>query len=340
VLPANDVPSASVALDQIANPLPAIMQSPEYPATVAFFAGNPASLRSLVSGDTQALLFTLIRNLQAKCVVEIGSFQCGTAEAMCRALHSNGDGVLFTVDPFGAERAPGIIRWWPDELQAHVRFFPLSSADFFMEMERVGLHPDLVFVDGNHDYEFALFDIQCAARRLTRGGFIVIDNISQSGPFLAAVDFLRANPDWIDCGRSPGDYSVAKAFDKARISFHNTDMMVLRAPATWAVNGRPMTFGEQPWRSNVVHGLHLALASELRTGVLSVQCVVRGFGATEHVEIAAEADCEVDGQSPIVSASFEPPIMLQGEFIRVGVEPWLLWRGDAPLRLIEPPSLH
>jgi hypothetical protein len=101
-----------------------------------------------------------------------------------------------------------------------------------------------------------------------------------------------------------------------------------------------MTFGEQPWRSNVVHGLHLALASELRTGVLSVQCVVRGFGATEHVEIAAEADCEVDGQSPIVSASFEPPIMLQGEFIRVGVEPWLLWRGDAPLRLIEPPSLH
>ena len=72
---------------------------------------------------------------------------------------------------------PDILAWWPDELQHHVRYMHMNSADFYIEIEKQGLRPDLVFVDGNHDYEFALFDIQCAARRIARGGSF-IDNIS------------------------------------------------------------------------------------------------------------------------------------------------------------------
>jgi predicted O-methyltransferase YrrM len=339
VLPVSDIPCPSVALDQSVNPVPAIMRSPEFTSTAAFFGDNPAASRSLVSADTQALLFAIIRNLRAKCVVEIGSYRCGTAEAICRALHANGAGRLYTVDPFGAATVPAIIAWWPAELQSHVRFIASNSADFFMEMEKQELHPDLVFVDGNHDYEFALFDIQCAARRIARGGFICVDNISQAGPFFAAADFLAANPDWTECGTSAAHYDGSKAFDRERTGIHNTDMMIIRAPATLPIGARPTTPGEQPWSSNSVQGLRLTLAPGNGPGLLQVQCVVRGFGATL-VEVTGETNTAVEAQSTTVSANFDPPVVLEGKFLRIGVEPWLIWRGSTPLRLLEPPSVY
>jgi predicted O-methyltransferase YrrM len=339
VLPVGDIPCPSVALDQSVNPIPAIMQSPEFGAAATFFEDNPAASRSLVSADTQALLFAIIRNLRAKCVVEIGSYRCGTAEAICRALHANGAGRLYTVDPFGAATVPGIIAWWPAELQSRVRFIASNSADFFMDMEKQGLHPDLVFVDGNHDYEFALFDIQCAARRIARGGFICVDNISQAGPFFAAADFLAANPDWTECGTSTAHYDGSKAFDRERTGIRNTDMMVIRAPAALSVVARPTTPGEQPWSSNKVQGIRLNLAPGNGPGLLQVQCVVRGFGATL-VEVTGETNTAVEAQSTTVSARFDPPVSLEGKFLRIGVEPWLIWRGGTPLRLLEPPSVY
>ena len=75
--------------------------------------------------------------------------------------------------------------------------------DFYMEMERQSVRPGVVFVDGNHDYEFALFDIGRAAKYMTPGGFIFVDNVAQPGPFFAARDFLSANPGWREIGDRP-----------------------------------------------------------------------------------------------------------------------------------------
>jgi hypothetical protein len=70
-----------------------------------------------------------------------------------------------------------------------------------------------------------------------------------------------------------------------------------------------------------------------------VQCVVRGFGATL-VEVTGETNTAVEAQSTAVSATFDPPVVLEGKFLRIGVEPWLIWRGGTPLRLLEPPSVY
>jgi predicted O-methyltransferase YrrM len=76
---------------------------------------------------------------------------------------------------------------------------PSSAADvgrarrargFFMEAHRRQF--GLVLVDGSHEYEFASFDIDAAPKRLERGGFIVIDNVSQAGPYCRDKGFPRA----------------------------------------------------------------------------------------------------------------------------------------------------
>ena len=339
VLPISDIPWPTIDLQRSTNPVADIMGSPIFQSTAAYFGANPASTRSLVSGDSQALLFSLIRNLNAQFVVEIGSFRCGTAEAICRALHANKAGDLVTLDPFGADTVPGILACWPPELREHIQFIPENSAAYFDLMDKQERHPDLVFVDGNHDYEYALFDIQCAGRRLKPGGFICIDNISQSGPFFAARDFLKANAGWTECGTSAGNFNATKAFDRERTGIHNTDMMVIRAPSTFAIGARPITPGETRWFSNAVQGVQLSLAPGARSGLLHVQCVVRGFSATEQVELTGEVSVALDAGATTVSARLEPAVELEGEFIQIRVEPWLIWQGETPLQLIEPPSI-
>jgi hypothetical protein len=60
-----------------------------------------------------------------------------------------------------------------------------------------------------------------------------VDNVSQAGPYFAAVDFLSHNSDWIDCGFTSNLRDRARAFDQSRSIVAGTDFMVLRAPTCY-----------------------------------------------------------------------------------------------------------
>lgn len=72
-------------------------------------------------------------------------------------------------------------------------------------MDKKDVVLDLILIDGNHDFEFALFDLQMAARLMRPGGIVVMDNAEQSGPFYAAKQFLDRNPAWRELGRCIAD---------------------------------------------------------------------------------------------------------------------------------------
>src|SRR5262249_36882570 len=147
--------------------------------------------------------------------------------------------------------------------------------------------------DGNHDYEFASFDIQCAAKRLTPAGFIFVDNVAQAGPYFAAVDFLRSHPEWINCGCKPAVFDKTRAFDRRRSNFPGTGLMVLRAPSFDVVGERPQSFGNTWWNKSQVRGLSLSLDGQQGNGMLYVQCMLRGFSDTQLGETFAESTCEI-----------------------------------------------
>ena len=211
----------------------------------------------------------------------------------------------------------------------------MSSMDFYTEMERQGIHPGVVFVDGNHDYEFALFDIGRAAKYMSHGGFIFVDNIAQPGPFLAARDFLAVNPGWRELGGLTEKSDTSRSFDRARSVIPNTDFIVLQAPTSYVVTNRPTTFGRLRWWSPAVNGLELQLNGSAATGSLDIQVVLRGFGA-QPVEAIGETTVRLQAGSGQVFAPLK--IKVEGQFTFFSVEAWLIWRGDRPLQLATAPK--
>src|SRR5262249_25234062 len=159
IAPLDDIPYPIVDLSSVTNPVGIMIEAREFALTDQFFNQPAAVSRSLVSVRSQALIFALVRNLRPAHVLEIGTYFSGTSEAICRALHANGFGKLHTTDPFCADIAALIIKQWPAELRERIQSYALGSMAFYMEIARTGdIQPHLVFVDGNHDYEYAAFD--------------------------------------------------------------------------------------------------------------------------------------------------------------------------------------
>jgi predicted O-methyltransferase YrrM len=328
-------------LDASDDPLSVMFSSEEMGVATDFFGRSLGGTPSLISAVSHVCLYTLVRNLSPEHVIEIGTYMAGTAETICRALQSNGRGVLHTTDPFGAERVPAVVNQWPSELRQYIKFYSLDSMAFFAKiMQQVDIRPDLVFVDGNHDYEFAAFDVSCAARILRPGGFIVIDNVSQGGPFFAAQDFLALHPEWRDCRVTSGVYDRTKAYDPDRANIPGTDFMVLRGPGSYIVGKRPTTWGELILSRMGFREVLVLLGDVDCTGLLYVQCVLRGFSsrreAIEKVSTTSktlsEADCGV-------AMKIALPMDVGTDFDVARVEIWLNWTGSKPLPIREPPSV-
>jgi len=337
IKPVCDIVFPKIDLAASKDPIAQIMAAPEIEAAKAYFYDNPVAARSLISSQSQALLYSLVRNLRPDHVYEIGTYKAGTTEAICRALYANGKGIAHAVDPFRGEYIAAVLKLWPPELFRHVRLHAKDSMAFFGDMEREHIHPALVFVDGNHDYEFAAFDIACGARVIAPGGFIFIDNVAQPGPFFAARDFLAANPDWRELGSAATSYDRDKAFDRTRSTILETDFMVLRAPITHSVGERPFTPGRTRWHSPKVAGLRLKFTPPAEPGRLTAQVVLRGFGMMP-AETTGEASVQVEAGTKELAVTLTQPAQVEGQFVYFTAEPWLIWHGARPLQLVAEPE--
>jgi predicted O-methyltransferase YrrM len=317
------------------NPIPDILNAPKFGATETAIYRTVASQRALISAAAAALIYTLVRNAKPQHVVEIGTYYGGTSELICQALYENGFGTLHTVSPFEAERVAPIFDSWPPELRRHLEFYLMTSMDFYYRLNERGIRPEIAFIDGDHSYQAALFDIQSLAKSLARRGFLLVDNVSQPGPYYAVTDFLQRNPDWTQCKvRDPEWADPNKALDRERTSVPETDFEILRAPRGYSVGSRPVTFGEIP-ATTKVEGLRIHAASA--GGTLHAQCVLRGFGspAAEETTMAA-LDIAAPGA---VDLMFAKPLVIKGPFEHCTAEPWLVWSGQTPLILAEIPII-
>jgi predicted O-methyltransferase YrrM len=330
VAPIVDVPFAKIDLGQVVNPFPEVLRSPEFSKTKSFFAESPSSARALSSVATQALLYSTVRNACPHHIVDIGTYNGGIAEALARGIQQNGHGTLHTGSPFDAARFLPVYHRWPQSLRRQVRYYQVDSMAFLMRLDRQGIRPDIVYIDGNHEVEFVTFDLQASARRLRPGGFIFVDNVTQAGPYLAAMDFAASHPEWTVCSTRSGSRDATKAFDRGRAVIADTDLIVFRAPAHYFLRQRPMTFGECSWSQPTIAGLKISIAAPNR-GKLHAQCILRGFSNAAIEEVIGEAAATIDDGMSKLEVAFAKPIGVNGDLARFSVESWFVWLGDRPL---------
>jgi predicted O-methyltransferase YrrM len=333
VAPIAEIIHPKVDVKQIVDPIPAILQSPEFAETKRFFATSPSAARCPLSDVAQALLYSVVRNARPHHVVEIGTCRGGTTEGLARALQSNGFGTLHTGSPYDAARFLPLYHRWPEGLRRNVRYYQVDSMALFTRLDRQKIRPEIVFIDGNHDFEFASFDLQAAARRVKRSGFIFVNSIAQAGPYFAAMDFLATHPGWHSCGGGPLSRIGTRAFDRTGTAVENTDLFVLRAPSEYLVGTRPDTFGEMEWPSPAVNGVKVSIGGGAKAGTLAVQCVLRSSTETKVAEAIGDATKVIDGRAGDVEIAFDRPVTADLGFDRHRVELWLAWLGDDSLSL-------
>jgi predicted O-methyltransferase YrrM len=301
--------------------------------------------RSFMSDESRPLLFSLIRSMHPETVVEVGTLFAGTTEVMARALWQNRRGVLHTTDPFGAERCPAIIAAWPDELRKITHFYPMMSMDFYLELERQRVVIDLVLIDGNHDYEFALFDLQMAARLLRPGGIIVMDNVEQSGPFYAARDFVARHPAWTVLGNAIVSHDPLNPFDPTRASASRTAFVLLRSPAHLSVSAGPHSRRQMDTEISSLGGFSLDIPAQFAAGILYYLVTFRAFadGGSDVIEMKSRGDIrlDLDGEPTVVEHRLEQALRSDiRDAVRFTFEIDLSWQADPgspPLALSAPP---
>jgi predicted O-methyltransferase YrrM len=324
-------PFPKIDLTDGGDPVSAICGSPEFSEALAYFENNAVRQRALVSPHVHALLYSIVRNLNSADVIEIGVYKCATTEAIARAVAAGEAGTIHAVDPFRPAYVSEILSRWPPELFDRVRLHAADSVTFFATLGMPKIEPALVFVDGNHDYEFAYFDICSAARVLAPGGFLLVDNIAQPGPALAVQDFLAWNPGWIECGGKLS--SVVKAYDGDRTQIPNTDLAILRAPRDVIVTRRPRSFGQTKRQSSALGGLDLEIRDVPTEGLLYAQVIVRGFGDTPAERIYESSALLRAGETGRKTLTFDSASSIAGSFTHYTEETCLSWQSDAPLRL-------
>ena len=327
------------------------LTSPMFDATMRAFASYPE--HSLLSDEGRALIYHLVRSMKPKVVVEVGTYRAGTSEIFARALQENGFGSLLTVSPHDGQRVPPIISTWPVELQQRVQFFAVNSMTLWEEIERQHIPIDIALIDGNHDYEYALFDIANAARFTKPGGIVVIDNIEQTGPFHAARDFLARTPGWTELGDSlrlskEAPFAASKGWGGGGEREAQHFMAVLRAPLNYAAGPAPISTGNLPYHAASIGSVTLKMESPAPKGTLYVQTILRGFfdngpnaGALPEQYIENSPPLHLDGEHEVVLRCEKLKIQQHSpsRFLAEILLSFVPDDNNSPLMLTEPPKV-
>jgi Methyltransferase domain len=262
--------------------------------------GMPALQEALKYIDGHSLVFralsyVLIRMLRPQLVVEIGTLNGGTSELFAQALMANGQGILTTVDPYGGDRVPAIIRSWASELSRFVDFRPINSMELFAELAENRQRPDLIFVDGNHEYEYALFDLLASARSVRPEGIIIMDNYDLPGVIGACKSFEADNPTWQPV-RFCAHPSFGSREDRMRL---DGLLRIYVAPSTIPVSSHPVEFFSGNLLADGVRGFRLELAEPSPGGRLHYQIYLRIYPWNLHLGVGDIEELSANGSTAI-----------------------------------------
>ena len=289
---------------KIADLITSIPGTPEFQEALKQVGDYPP--RSMTFPVFRALTYLLIRVLRPQSVVEIGTMYAGTSELFAAALMANGYGMLTTIDPFGGDRVPGILNAWPVELRRFVDYRAINSMELFSELASHNQRPDFIFVDGNHEYEYALFDLLSAARSIRREGVVIMDNYDLPGVIGACRSFETENAAW-----QPIRFCAHPAFGSREDRMRLDGLYrIYVAPSSISVGIRPVEFFSGNLHADGVRGFRLELAEPSPEGRLYYQIYLRIYPWDLHLGVGEIEEFGANGSVSLAAGITQTDILL------------------------------
>jgi predicted O-methyltransferase YrrM len=195
-------------------------------------AGGMKKLKLFCSGDLEeaAELFLLADKIVSEqpIICEIGVWKGKSSYIFATAI-KNRRGSLYSIDPFDGDgdsaskdsyqeqikQMPvSLLQNFQDTMRKHgllesVKILPYLSSEARKKFE--GNKIDLLFIDGNHDYESVKEDYLLWSDLIVSGGALVLHDVGAKhvdGPRRVMEEFIKGNPQWRDI-RIVGEMGVA-----------------------------------------------------------------------------------------------------------------------------------
>lgn len=187
-------------------------ENPDFPLSGVF-----SDLPWELSGGTKQLCLIgagLILANNINTVIEIGCWQGYSSFALAKALVCNSDDpMLVTVDinARALKRSETLIKGMP------LKFVTVCKDSYGMDLSKyvAGRKVGMVFVDGNHEYDWCMNDLILAGDILVPYGFILVHDYSKTGNngvYTAVNEFIKKRS-WplffIEENRESTDYRSA-----------------------------------------------------------------------------------------------------------------------------------
>ena len=218
--------------------------------------------------DVQAIMYQLLLETESANILEIGTLFAGSTHVLARAAHAAGNGTVVTIDPFGGERVPAIVQEMPSELSRLVHFYPYNSMELFLQNLQAQIEFDAIFIDGDHSYAGAHFDLFSAAQCVKPNGLIVMDNTNESGVTYAALEFIERFPNWQVLGLSREDVERGYEMKNGILQSIGTAQLYMIKPSGTSLGKFPLKFHVNPPSCAGGDELLLKLTSPSVAGIL------------------------------------------------------------------------
>lgn len=169
-----------------------------------------------IDHDEGMVLYALTRNGSLRRTLEIGMGWGLSSLFLCSALLDNGGGLHTAIDPFETTdfNSAGLELVGQAGFNDLFRFFGQPSHTALPRLLDNGEQFDLVFIDGDHRFDYAFLDLFYADKLIRQKGYIVFDDIWMPSirkvigflltnmPYaLIEINFTKPAARWIRTGR-------------------------------------------------------------------------------------------------------------------------------------------
>lgn len=156
--------------------------------------GESRKIVANISKPNSDALYRLVRERQPQLVVEIGMAYGVSSLSILAALQENAQGRLISVDPYIG---------WPTGRRIALHQIALAKADdihahwhecsytALPKMIQEGLKPDMIYIDGNHNFDYVFTDCFFADKLVRVGGVIGFNDCGWQ-PVHKVLKFLQA----------------------------------------------------------------------------------------------------------------------------------------------------